>query len=397
MANKSSKKTNYRPFGSIREIGPNKFQATYKRNVEGKTKTFYGPSCFPTKTDANNWLAMENGFILSGKWTIPGTPDPVNTETPTLGAFARRHIQLQTTSTGESLKPSTKEKYESYLKNQLASLAAKRLDEITKPVVDEWWTKTIQAGKLTTASKCYKLLHAVMNRAVADGWVLGGNPCQVKGAQNAVTGIELYTPSIDEVVIVANHIEPKYRVAVLLSTYAALRFGELTALQRKHLTLTNVGGVERFALQIDQGVTYVGKQFNLGGTKNAKGKGSIILVSGITPIIKDFLATSVTPHPEALLFPADGGSYLRNDYLARAIKSALKRSGLESKGITPHSFRRAGATAYANQGANLAEVQDFLRDASPAAALRYVKSTNRAVDLIESMPTPTQLITGALE
>jgi integrase len=396
MANKSSKKSNYRTFGSIRELGPNKFQASYKRKVDGKIKTFYGPGWFPTKTEANKWLTIENGFIISGKWTVPGVPDPANTESPTFGAFARRHIGLQTTSSGESLKPSTKEKYESYLKNQLSALCEKPIHEITKPVVDEWWTSTIRSGKLTTASKCYKLLHTVMNRAVADGWVTGANPCQVKGAQNAVTGKELYTPSIEEVVTVANHISPKYRVAVLLSTYGALRFGELTALQRKHLTLTKVAGVERYELQIDQGVTYVGKQFNLGTTKNAKGKGSITLVSGITPIIKEFLASSVDASPEALLFPAASGSYLRNDYLARALKVALRRSGLAGKGITPHSLRRAGATAYANQGANLGEVQDFLRDASPAAALRYVKSTNRAVDLMESMPIPAQLDTQSL-
>lgn len=389
MANKTKKKTSYRTFGSIRQIGPNKFQASYKRTVDGKPKSFYGPHCFQTKTEASNWLAMENSLMISGTWTEPGIPNPLNTEIPTFGEFALRHIGLQTSASGASLKASTKSKYVSYLNKQLSAFSSKPLDAITKPVVDEWWAKTIAKGKLTTASKAYKLLHSVMKRAVEDGWLKGANPCQVKGAQNAVSGKNLYTPTLDEVVELSNAINSRFRVAILMAAYGALRFGELTALKRKHLELQKVNGIERFVISVESAVTYVDKTFVLGTPKNVKGKGTVLLSSALTPLLKSHLLSSVGHDSESLLFPSASGSYLRNDVLAKAMKQGLKRLGWENKAISPHSLRRAGATAYANLGANIAEVQDFLRDASPAAALRYIKSTNRSTELIESLQVPS--------
>lgn len=218
MAAKAKKKTNYRNFGSVKVLESGKFQASYKRTDAGKTKTFYGPQAFNTKTEANNWLTMEANLTLSNKWTAPGDANPINTAMPTFGEFAGRHIKLQTNSKGQHLKPSTADKYESYLASYPRNFYDQPLGLITKSMVDDWWLKATANRKWTTASKAYKFMHSVYVRAMADGW-LGDrpNPCQVKGAQNASTGRATYTPTMDEVVAVANAIKPQFRVLVLVS------------------------------------------------------------------------------------------------------------------------------------------------------------------------------------
>jgi integrase len=232
-------------------------------------------------------------------------------------------------------------------------------------------------------------MHSVYVRAEKDGWMGDrSNPCQVKGAQNASTGRATYTPTMDEVVSVANVIKPEYRVIVLLSAYAALRFGEVTALKRKHFISQTIDGKSRWAVEIEEAVTYVKKQFIVGTPKNEKGADTVVITSALTEIIGHHLQHMVSKHADALVFATADGGYLRNDVFAKALKSAVKKAGLAGKGITPHSLRRAGGTEYGNSGANLSEVKDFIRDASTNAAIRYVQSTNRTILLAESMSVP---------
>jgi integrase len=72
---------------------------------------------------------------------------------------------------------------------------------------------------------------------------------------------------------------------------------------------------------------------------------------------------------------------MRNDILEHRFKLALGKVGLANQGIVIHSLRSAGATAYANAGANIEEIKRVLGDASPTAALRYVQTTGRHVEL----------------
>lgn len=372
----STKTKRYRSFGSIAQKGAYKFQASYKY----KGKTYYGLRSFPTKTDANNWLASEQTLIAQGKWTDPKAPNPANTETPRFKTFALKHIDLQTTASGTPLKPSTRAKYISYVNAGLASLENTPIDEITKSIVDRLWIDWVADGRLTTASKHYKLLHAVMERARKDGW-LGENvtnPCQVRGAQNASTKCNLRTPSFEEVVALAKVINPRFSNLILIAAFTGLRFGEITALRRKHFSRHG----DRYVLEVVEAVTFVKGQFILGKPKSASGVRTSVVSSKLTSLIDAHLHT-LPIEPNTLVFSAAGGGYLRNDVLNKAMNAAAKRAGLDPRGFSPHSLRRAGATEFANRGANIAEVQEYLGDSSAAAALRYISATNRSVELVD--------------
>ena len=375
------RKKNYRAFGYIRQLGPNKFQASFKRNG----KTHHGPSVFYYKTEAENWLAEKRTQIARGPWGQTEQPSTSADLPMTFGEYAARHIVLQTNSKGTPLKPSTQHKYRSYLANGLAEFSELRVSAITKTVVDEWWMRMVTRGHLTTASKHYKLLRCVMERAVNDRMLGEGvrNPCQVKGAQNACSNRPTRTLTMNEATAIASHINPRFRALVLLLANAGLRFGEVTALKRKHFRKIDGASGERYIVNIEEGVVLVDGEFIEGLPKSAAGIREIALPTVLTPAIDDHLAGAKVKSPDALVFPAANGNHLRNDVLNKAMKGAAKRANVEVAGVAPHAFRRGAATAYSNVGANIAEVQEFLGDASPAAALRYIASTNRQIDLIE--------------
>jgi integrase len=383
VATKKSKQRRRR-FGNVRKLPSGRFQASYKRSVNGVVSTYYNPECFLTEKDADAWLLQEQLLVLQGTWTVPGVPHPSNTESPTFGAFARRHLELQTNLQGIPLKPSTREKYLSYLDGHLKSFEARLLEDITKDTVDEWWSRQVRTGKVTTASKAYKLMHAVFSRAIKSGFYKLPNPCQIRGAQNAVTGVKLYTPTISEVTRLANSMDSKFRMLTLLSTFAALRFGEVTALRVGDLSLKEVDGVQRFEISVSRSVTFVGKRYLIGTPKSLAGEDSVVISSDMTPLLQEYLESLKPNSPEALLFSDDGG-FIPNHKYSRVLKTARKSCGLWDRQVTPHSLRRAGATEYANQGANVAEVQKFLRDSSPKAALAYIQATNRTLGLAELM------------
>jgi integrase len=87
----------------------------------------------------------------------------------------------------------------------------------------------------------------------------------------------------------------------------------------------------------------------------------------------------------ALMVTSGSGGFIRHDVLWNAMRRGCLKADLDPKGLNPHSLRRASATEYYNLGANVAEVQALLGDASPDAALRYIQPTNRNHTLINKM------------
>jgi len=378
----AKKKSTRRTFGSMR-IRNGKYQASYKRNG----KTYYAPSQFTTRTEAQAWLNNEESLMLKGTWTEPNSPTPLNT-TWTLGSFAMHHIDVQTTSRGVPLKASTKDNYYSYLRRGLASLAHLDLEDITVGVVDKWYAGLCKGGKITTASKHYKLLHAVMGRALAEGYIAGPNPCQVKGAQNASTNVPIRTLSMREVGLLSKAINPRFRRQVLIMANSGLRFGEATALVAGDINFADSNGSNVAFLDVERAVMRLkDRSIVVGPPKSEAGNRRMPLHSDLTQLVVEQLDMVNGQSELNLLFPSASGTFLRNDVFNKALKEAAVRAGMEPKGISAHCLRRTGATELANTGANIAEVQEYLGDASEKAALRYIKPTGRTQLLIERMST----------
>ena len=97
----------------------------------------------------------------------------------------------------------------------------------------------------STVAKTYRILHAVFATAVDDDLVRR-NLCRIKGAGQHVAD-ERPTATLDEVFAIAEAIQPRYRLLVLLATFAQLRFGEMVALRRGSFDLEAMEVKVRYA------------------------------------------------------------------------------------------------------------------------------------------------------
>lgn len=358
--------------------------------MKGSTK--YAPWTFTTKSDAKNWLRDQETAVrhpeIFNQLTL-ASPSSSSLR-PVFKEYALRHIDVQTTKSGKPLSKNTKSLYLRLLNQKLTTFHGLRLDEITTAMVADWWAQEISREKITSSSKAYKLLNAVLRRAV-DESLIATNPAKVRGAQNASTNVFLVTPSIEEMNLLAVTITPRYKELILVLAYSGLRFGEVTALTAADVTLVSSTRGSYFELRVNKAVSFEAGVFTIGTTKSESGVRNQKLPIGLTHMFQEYLSRT---HPEGddLVFPSASGSYLRNDVLNTAFKRALLKAGLSGRGFSVHALRRGAATELANQGANIAEVQNFLGDSSATVALRYINETNRQLDLINDMKLGESLL-----
>lgn len=373
-----------RPFGFVRKLPSNRYQASY---VGPNAKRYNAPFTFKTKTQAREWLTVEHSMILERTWTAPGSSTPTQ-DSPTFKDYAQRHIDIQTNHYGELLRDSTKALYSRLLNTKLKQFHHKKLDEITAAEVADWWANATHHGQRTSSSKAYKLLSAVLRRAV-DEELLTTNPCKVKGAQTAATGRVVMVPTPEEVNAISQAINPRFSEFVLLKAYAGLRFGEITELRRKDLTKVdklapNGELIACYEINVSRAVTLVGADHIVAKPKSRASIRRIEVTSRLTSSIEQVLSR-IPANPEALLFPSPTGEHQRHDVFMNSWNPALKRSGLSDSNFTPHSLRHFAGTQLAKAGANIAEIKNWLGDSSTSAVMRYVHPTNRTGSLVENM------------
>jgi len=372
-----------RSFGYIRKLPSGNYQASYT-GPNGIRYT--GDRTFRAKNQATDWLTVIDASIITGTWEPPAVDD--ETKSDLFGEYAMRHIRIQTNHSGELLRASTKALYERLLATKLKGFLAIPLHEIKAAQVAEWWADSIENGQRTSASKAYKLLSAVLKRAVQEEIILV-NPCKVKGAQSACSHKKVEVPTPEQVAQIAAAINNRYTMMVVLMAYGGFRFGEVTELRQKDFSkaprLTASGElVEAYEIDVNRAVTLVKGKFVVDKPKSAASIRVVPVSSLLTEKIDELLA-SVDPNPESLIFPAVTGGHQRHDVFTNSFKPALKRCGLENSGITPHSLRHFAGTHLAKANANLPEIKKWMGDSSTTAVMRYLHATDRTASLVEAM------------
>jgi integrase len=274
-----------------------------------------------------------------------------------LGDDAKRWLSSR------ELAPRSRELYGHLNKRLIApTFATTALARITPEAVRLWHSDlTSRAGALQ-AAKGYRLLRAVLNTAVADGLLLR-NPCRiVGGGQEHTPERPLVTP--EQVLALAEAIEPRYRALVLLAGNGGLRLGELLGLRRNNVdTAAATVRIEEQATHLMSGVRVVGPP------KSATGKRTVVLPAITVEALNEHRDQYVGAGEEALVFTDPSGQPLHKDVLYKAWRSARAAVGLEH--ATIHDLRHAGATLAAWTGASTKELMARLGHASPRAALRY--------------------------
>lgn len=372
-------------WGAIRQLPHNKrYQASY---MGPDSKRHNAPDTFRNKSDAQAWLASKRTEIANGSWQ-----DPSNSSEPKaskkFGEYAIQYISLQTNHKGELLRESTKAVYERQLQTHFERFMSLDVCEIKKIMIDNWYMELSKQGKVTTASKVYKLMNAIMKRAIDDG-IRTDNPCKIRGASNATTGRKVSIPSADELNRIAEVINPRYRELILLAGYGGLRWGEVTELRRKDVERRKEDGVSFYVLHISRAVTLCREKFIVNRPKSTSGTRAVRIPTALTPILDRYMLSSVDAQPEALLFKAAeggrAGEHLRHDVFYNSWRPAIAKVFKNPEGITFHSLRHFGGTNMHQSGAPMKELMSWLGDSSITAVERYLHANNRIGNYVERM------------
>ncbi|GAA2113035.1 tyrosine-type recombinase/integrase [Nocardioides bigeumensis] len=345
----------HRGFGSIRRLKSKRWQASY---VGQDGERHSAPTTFFAKPDAEAWLANERLRLNSGAWSSPvERKEVVAARAVTFEKYATTFMVDRT------LKPKTREHYESLLRKHLhPTFGALPVKAITPYVVKAWHTPYADRTP-TLRSHAYGLLRTILGEAVHDG-VIPANPCHIRGAGNAKRVHKIKPASLAELEAITTAMPERYRLMVLLAAWCGLRFGELTELRRRDVDVK--GGV----LHIRRGVTRVGGEYVIGTPKTDAGTRDVSIPPHLLPVVREHLTSNITGGRDGLLFPAtDGVSHMASSSLYKVFYRARSLAGRDD--LRFHDLRHTGAVLAASTGATLAELMARLGHSTAGAALRY--------------------------
>jgi len=355
-----------RRFGSVRQLRSGQWQARY-RGPDGIMRP--ADQTFSTKTEAEQWLTRTEADILDDDWIDPDA-----------GLVSFAEYAVAWIEERPNLRPKTIRLYKYLLRCHLDKyllrchlvpyLGSKAVADIKESRVRRWRKGVLDAGTTPiTTAKAYRLLRAIMNTAVDDGFIRR-NPCRIKGAGQEKSP-ERPVLTVHQVFHLADVIDPRYRALILLGVFASLRWGELAALRRKDIDLNRrTVRVERTLTQLPGG----GHIF--GPPKSDAGQRMVAFPDLIVPDLTWHSARFTGANEDALVFVTSSGMTLEYDNFRRRVwLRACAAAGLQD--IHFHDLRHTGNQFAADAGAGLRELMDRMGHSSTRAALIYLHATSQ--------------------
>lgn len=313
---------------------------------------------FRTKREAETFEARELADQSRATWI-----DPRSAEI-TLTDYATRWLANRA-----QLRPRTHELYESLLRlHILPTLGELKLGQLTSSAVLKWHGELYAAKHpgASTVAKAYRLLRTVLNTAVEDS-IIGKNPCLIEGA-----GVERApqrpVATIPESLALADAIEQRYRLMVVLATFGGLRLGELLGMRRRDVDVKNLSvRVDDQALELKSGARITGPP------KSDAGMRTVALPSQIEHEITAHLDGFTEADADALLFTEPDGSPLTRRVWNLRWKAARKTVGVPQ--LHFHDLRHTANTLAAATGASTKELMARMGHSTARAALIYQHAT----------------------
>jgi integrase len=344
-----------RRFGRIRRLPSGRFQARYSLG-DGRSRS--APSTFASEAEAERYLATVETDMARGTWLDPEAGEI------RLDAYAPRWLVERPVE----LQPRTAEIYQHLLKRHIyPTFGSTTLGRITSAAVRSWNASLRDAGVgAVTVAKAYRLLKAILATAAEDE-LIPRNPCRLKAA-GVERSPERKPPSLAEVELIVEAIEPRYRALVLLAAWSGLRWGELAGLSRQRVDqLHGVIHVVEAMVQLKAGRRYIGP------TKSAAGRRTVAIPPHLWPEIETHLTTYVDADPTALVFTKASGASLDRNNFHTMWRRATRAAGVPDYHF--HDLRHLAATLAAVSGVTTRELMHRMGHSSSRAALIYQHAT----------------------
>lgn len=215
------------------------------------------------------------------------------------------------------------------------------VSEIRQTAVQSWLSELGAVRSATTVIRVYGVLAGILDEAVSDRRILV-NPARGVNLPRKTKKPHVYL-SHEQVHDLAA--ASKYPALILTLAYCGLRWGEATGLRVRHLDML------KRRITVEENAVQVGSRIEVGTSKNHKRRS--------VPFPR-FLAELLARECEEkarddLVFPAEGGGYLRSARVHEDnmswLAGAVKRAG--SPRITPHDLRHTAASFAVSSGANV--------------------------------------------
>jgi integrase len=321
------------------------------------------PETFARKAEAQRYLTLVESQIARGDWT-----DPERAKI-TLDDYAERWIAERA-----GLRPRTVELYRWLLRRHVSPwLGGVPLAGIDTPLVREWRAKLLTEGvSVSTAAKAYRFLRSVLMTATNEDRIIPRNPCQVRGADKEQPQ-ERPVLTVPEVMSLADAMPARLRAMIVLATFASLRFGEVTALERRDIDL--VAGTVRVRRTF---VEVRGEGLVPGPPKSQAGRRSVSVPPTVVEVMREHLAEYVDDDPSALVFTGPKGGPIWRGNFRKLTSWSNTVAGLGLIGVHFHDLRHTGNTLAARSGVSTRDLMARMGHDSVRAAIIYQHATTEA-------------------
>ena len=138
-----------------------------------------------------------------------------------------------------------------------------------------------------TAGALLRPAPLILATAVSDG-LLSANPCHIRGAGNTKRAISIRPVTVPELVKLTHAMPAQYQAMVLLASWCALRFGELTELRRRDVDIDIDAG--RGVIHVERAVVRTGGGFMVGRPKSEAGRRDVAIPPHLLEALQEHLA-----------------------------------------------------------------------------------------------------------
>lgn len=304
--------------GSIDKTRGGRWRARY-RDPSGRQRA----KTFDKKADAQRFLAKSESNVSDGTW-----------RDPELEKITYQDWVNEWWTTTVNLRPSTRKRDETYLKNHvLPRFANFELGDFDPREIRAWVADLVGKGLApSTVRKAYQILSKSLREAVETG-VLLQSPCRGISLPK-IEVREMPVLNAVEALHLSECIDPRYRMLVLLAAYSAMRWGELIALKAERLDL------EARTVDVAENIVELsGKLYSPSPPKTRAGRRKIPVPTAIVDELRQHL-DSFGISASQLLFQAPEGGPLRKTFGKRFWTPATKRAG-----VSPFRFHDLRHTA----------------------------------------------------